>query len=238
MYAKGALQKLAAALSTAAFLSFLIFFQGVSPSIPVNNAGKYTPTIIVDAGHGGVDGGATSIYGDLEKDINLSIALNFKQLLEASGFKVIMIREGDYSIHDEDANSIRKKKMTDLNNRLKLVNSTDNAVLVSIHQNIYGVSKYSGAQVFYSPNNPLSKVMAEIFQAKIIEMIQPQNTRKTKQCTKDIFLLYNATPPAILVECGFLSNPEEAAKLKDPKYQKKFAFVLLCALLSYCEQAA
>lgn len=238
MSVKGKLQRIAAFVSTAAFFAFVLFFQGFSPSIPVNNAGKYTPTIIVDAGHGGVDGGATSIYGDLEKDINLSIATCFQQILTAYGFKVIMIRDGDYSIHDNDAKSIRKKKMTDLHNRLKLVNSAENAVLISIHQNIYGVSKYSGAQVFYSPNNPLSRIMAEIYQSKIVEMIQPKNTRSIKRCTKDIFVLYNATPPSILVECGFLSNPEDAANLKNPEYQKKFAFVLLCALLSFCEQAA
>ena len=221
-----------------AFLVFTLGFSSVKLAIPVNNVGVYTPVVIVDAGHGGVDDGATSRDGTIEKDINLSIALNFRDMLISTGFEVVMIREGDYSIHDDDANTIRKKKMTDLHNRLSIVNSTKDAVLISIHQNIFAISKYSGAQVFYSPNNPLSHIMADTFQSKIIELLQPSNNRVTKPCTSDIFLLYNATPPAILVECGFLSNQSDAALLRTPEYQQRFAFVLLCALLNYCEQTS
>ncbi len=196
------------------------------------NSADY-PSIIIDAGHGGFDGGAVA-NGIIEKDINLAISLNLRDMLTSSGFKVIMIREEDISVHDPAANTTRTKKNTDLNNRLKVINDNKDAIFVSIHQNMYTESKYSGAQVFYSPNNSSSKALAQILQDTIKGQLQNDNTRQIKQATDALYLLYNAQIPAVMVECGFLSNPEEAAKLKTSEYQQQMSFAIMSGILTYC----
>lgn len=122
-----------------------------------SGSGTYFPTIVLDAGHGGMDSGAVGIDNVLEKDINLSIALNLKDLFNISGFNVKMTREKDESIHNEDSGTIRSQKVSDLKNRLNIINFDPNNLLISVHQNKFEDSKYKGAQVFYSNNNPLSK---------------------------------------------------------------------------------
>ncbi len=191
------------------------------------------PPVIIDAGHGGFDGGAVA-NGITEKDINLAISLNLRDMLTSSGFTVIMIREEDISVHDPAANTIRTKKNTDLNNRLKVINENNNAIFVSIHQNMYTESQYSGAQVFYSPNNESSKALAQILQNTIVKQLQNDNTRQIKEATDSLFLLYNAEIPAVMVECGFLSNPEEAQKLNTDEYQQQMSFAIMCGILEYC----
>ena len=154
---------------------------------PASNA-SYYPVVIIDAGHGGVDGGAVASDGTLEKDINLDIALRLNDILSEKGFETILTRDGDYSIHDDSADTVRKKKTSDLHNRLKIADNAENAVFVSIHQNYYTESKYNGAQVFYSPNDEQSRVLAGCIQQSIVADIQPENTRQIKQLFPRLWL--------------------------------------------------
>lgn len=192
-------------------------------------------TIILDAGHGGEDGGAVSSDGVVEKDINLSIALKLRDILEASGYNVIMTREKDIAIYDDDAESLREKKRSDLHNRLDIIekNSGENTVFVSIHQNKFPDAKYHGTQVFYSKHDPKSMDLAGAVRKSVTQFLQPDNTREIKEANKKIYLLNNAQIPAIVVECGFLSNPEECEKLSDKNYQSEMAFSVYCGLIDY-----
>lgn len=188
--------------------------------------------VVVDAGHGGEDSGAVANL-ILEKDINLQIALKLRDMLRASGIEVKMIRESDISIYDTASGTIRERKVSDLKNRVEIVNSNKNHILVSIHQNKFEQSKYSGAQMFYSTNNNKSQVLAESIRKSITGLIQPDNKRELKKGGSDIYLLNNAEVPAVIVECGFISNEEEAKNLSDEEYQKKMAFAIYCGILEY-----
>ena len=190
-------------------------------------------TVIIDAGHGGVDGGAVASDGTLEKDINLSVALKLERIMNLFGYNTLMVRTTDTLISDKDASTIRQKKSTDLHNRAKLLQDYDNAVLISIHQNKYTSSKYSGTQVFYSPNNESSKLLAQSVQDSVVNGLQPQNNHEIKQSGSEIFLLYTAQKPAIMVECGFLSNTDELTKLKDEKYQTSIATAIFLGINQY-----
>lgn len=198
-----------------------------------SNSGAYFPTVIVDAGHGGIDSGAVGIDNVLEKDINLNIALKLKDLLEASGFNIKMTREHDESIHNEKSNTIRSQKISDLKNRLYLINSDQNNLLISIHQNKFDDSKYKGAQVFYSNNNPQSKELAQSMRSSFAGLLQKDNSREIKPSPKGVFLLNKATVPAVIIECGFLSNGEDVKNLSDGEYQSKVAFTIFCGFLEY-----
>ena len=196
----------------------------------VNNR---TYTIILDAGHGGEDGGAVGADGTMEKDINLSIAKKLQQLLLVSGFNVRMIRDSDVSIYSDGMETIKEKKVSDLKNRLNIANESENNILISIHQNKFPQSQYNGTQVFYSENNPGSKELAENIRESVIGFLQPENKRETKPATKDIYILYNCKNVAVMVECGFLSNDAELQKLKDETYQDEMAFSIYCGFLEY-----
>lgn len=188
--------------------------------------------VVVDAGHGGEDSGAVANL-ILEKDINLQIALKLRDMLKASGIEVKMIRESDISIYDTASGTIRERKVSDLKNRVEIVNSNKNHILVSIHQNKFEQTQYSGAQMFYSTNNSKSQLLAESIRKSITGLIQPDNKRELKEGGSDIYLLNNATVPAVIVECGFISNEEEAKNLSDEEYQKKMAFAIYCGILEY-----
>lgn len=190
-------------------------------------------TVIIDAGHGGPDGGTSADDGTLEKEINLQIALKLDEILRSMGIKTVMVRTEDISIHDGTAKTIRQKKVSDIKNRLKIINETENSIFVSIHQNHFSDSKYSGTQVFYSKNNPLSNKLAESIRLPIISYLQTDNTRETKQSGTEIYLLYHAKSPAVMVECGFLSNQNETNNLKDEKYQQKIAFLISLGIVDY-----
>jgi N-acetylmuramoyl-L-alanine amidase len=206
----------------------------------INNTGTtkkdYDYTVIIDPGHGGVDGGAVGVSGVIEKGINLAISLKLRTFFEQVGFKVIMTREDDRSIHDEDSNSIRNKKKSDLYNRLDIIKSNPRAIFLSIHQNIFQDGKYSGTQLFYSKNNDASELLAKTLQNNIKTMLQPQNNREIKQGEKNLFLLYYANSPCVLVECGFLSNATEAAALQSNEYQNKMAFSIFCGTLLFYDK--
>ena len=192
------------------------------------------PIVIIDAGHGGFDGGAVAEDGTVEKDINLSIALYLQEYLSIFDIKTIMIRNTDCSIENEGYNTIRQKKSSDLHNRMKIMEETENAIFVSIHQNKFPVEKYSGTQVFYSPKTKdESVVLAQSIQDCIVNTLQKDNKRQIKECGTSVFLMYNAVKPAVLVECGFLSNYEETQKLKSSEYQKKIAFCIAMGIQNY-----
>ncbi len=190
-------------------------------------------TVIIDAGHGGPDGGTSADDGTLEKDINLQIAHKINEILMSMGVETVMIRTEDISVHDNYAETIREKKISDIRNRLSILNNTDNAVFVSIHQNHFSQEKYSGTQVFYSKNNPDSQVLADYIRHSVITGLQPENSREIKQSGQNIYLLYHAENPAVMVECGFLSNSEETQKLKDEKYQRKLALFIALGIMDF-----
>lgn len=207
----------------------------VSKMMAVNATSSQTinTTVIIDAGHGGPDGGTSADDGTLEKNINLQIALKLENILKSMGINTVMTRTEDISIHDESANTIRKKKISDLKNRLSIINNTDDSVFVSVHQNHFSESIYYGTQIFYSKNNPESSVLANSIRQSVISVLQKDNTREIKQSGTDIFLLHHAETPAVMVECGFLSNAEETAKLKDENYQRKLAFMIAIGICDY-----
>ncbi len=188
------------------------------------------PTIILDAGHGGFDGGAVAADGTVEKDINLKISSTLKGLLKQSGYNVIMTRESDVSTDDVESDTIAVRKKSDLENRLRLMKDYPDAIFVSIHLNKFTTSAANGSQVFYSAKNESSKLLGDSIQKSVVKLLQPENTRVNKQATSSTYILYNATIPAVLVECGFLSNTAELKRLKDPDYQKKMAFSIFCGI--------
>ncbi len=192
-------------------------------------------TIILDAGHGGEDGGAIGVDGIIEKDINLSITLKVRDYLEVSGYNVIMTRETDTAIYDDTAEGLRNKKRSDLHNRAKMINdnSGEGNIFVSIHQNKFPDSKYFGTQIFYSKNDSKSQALASGIKDSVVGLIQPDNTREIKPADKRIFLLNKAEIPAVVVECGFLSNKEEASKLINDDYQSQMAFCIYCGIVNY-----
>lgn len=201
-----------------------------------NNLNAKNPTIIIDAGHGGFDGGTSTDDGISEKGINLNISLYLKEYLDFLGFNVVMTRETDTSTESEGLTTIRSRKSSDLHNRMSLMEKTDNAIFVSIHQNHFSSSKYKGAQVFYSSNfSEQSSLLAENIQDSIVYYLQKDNTRQIKPCGTSVYLIYKAVKPAVLVECGFLSNPEDAENLQDEIYQRKMALCIALGILNYCE---
>ena len=189
-------------------------------------ADSAAPVIYLDPGHGGEDGGTQSQDGLLEKDVNLSIALTLRDLPEAAGYRVKMTREEDVSIGDNTLATVRERKVSDIHSRLSLVEEERSCVLISIHQNYFEQSRYSGAQMFYSPNNEESGALAESIRQSVVSLLQPENTRQNKEATDSIYLLWNTQAPAVLVECGFLSNAEEAALLGQEAYRAQMAFCI------------
>lgn len=188
-------------------------------SEPVQNR----TVIIIDAGHGGIDGGATSCTGIPESHINLQISLRLNDLVQLLGFETKMIRKTDTSVYTE-GNTIAAQKVSDLKQRVKLINETKNAVLVSVHQNTFLDSRYSGAQVFYA-NDDTSRELAKVMQADLISNLNPGSKRQCKS-SDGIYLMQNIQRPGVLIECGFLSNPEEEANLLTAEYQKQIASVV------------
>lgn len=187
-------------------------------------------TIVIDAGHGGIDGGATSCTGVLESQLNLEIAVRLDTLMHLLGYRTKMIRTDDVSIYTT-GNTIAAQKVSDLKERVRIVNEMDNCILVSIHQNTYPDSRYSGAQVFYGPCGN-SKLLADELQKSLIQYVNPGSNRRTKKAD-GIYLMQHINQVGILVECGFLSNPEEEAKLRNPEYQKQLGCVIAASLCRF-----
>ena len=190
----------------------------------------------IHAPHGGIDGGCSSANGDVEKNINLAILLELRDLLKMSGYQVLTTRDTDKSIHDDGTEGIANQKISDMNNRLELFNSVQGAICLSIHQNQFTDSRYHGAQMFYSGTNPHNADLAQTLQNQFVAFLQPDNTREIKLCGKELFLCYYSKNPTVMSECGFLSNPDEAALLISEDYQKKVAFTLYAGLIRYCAE--
>ena len=190
-----------------------------------------TGPLVLDAGHGGEDGGAVSITGAPESKINLAIVLKLRDVLGLYGVDPIVLREEDISLHDGDANTLREKKRSDLKNRVALVEEVEGGTLLSIHQNTYPGSRYHGTHVFYAPTEGSQK-LAEHFQNSIKIALQPDNERAVKQIPDTVYIMNHVTCPAILIECGFLTNPGEEALLRDEDYQRKLSAVIAAAWMT------
>ena len=184
---------------------------------------KETPCVIVDAGHGGVDGGATSCTGVLESAINLEIAIKVNDLLNFLGVRTKMIRATDCSVYTS-GKTIAAKKVSDLKERVRIVDSIPNGLLISIHQNYFQQSQYSGAQVFYNAGQG-SMALAQEMQGRFKITLNPNSKRQAKRAS-GVYLMEHIQNPGILVECGFLSNPQEESLLQNKVYQQNLACVI------------
>lgn len=191
--------------------------------------------IIIDPGHGGIDGGmvgtATGVY---ESKVNLDISLKLRTYLEESGSLVLMTRDEDVGLYTDNG-TIRKKKNEDLRNRKKLFDESNADLVISIHSNSFQQSKYHGAQSFYNPNCEDSKQIAELIQEELIRVLDNTNTRKAKS-KNDVYILKNIKVPTVIVECGFLSNPREERLLQDPDYQEKIAWSIYVGIIKYFDE--
>ncbi len=190
------------------------------------------PVVVIDPGHGGEDGGAVADDGVCEKDLNLALARTVAALLRAAGFDARMTRTDDrllYDLYGERDVSGRKKTL-DLYNRLRFADEADAALLVSIHMNRFPQPQVRGLQVYYGPAAPESRAVAERIQNCARTYLEPQNRREIKEASSSIYLLYRAARPAVLVECGFLSNPEDLAALEDPARRCAIALVIASAI--------
>ena len=211
----------------------LIVTIGGSRAVTVlseNSAVSNRKTVVVDAGHGGVDGGATSCTGVLESQFNLEIAQKLNDLLNLLGLNTVMVRNTDCSVYTE-GQTIAQKKVSDLKERVRIVNSTENCILISIHQNLFSDSKYSGAQVFYAPTEG-SRILAKEIQASFIKAINPGSHRQEKKADS-IYLMQHINCPGVLIECGFLSNPQEEYLLRTKEYQQKICCIIACTVSNY-----
>ena len=222
-------------------LTFILIF-GLAAVIDRSVTAEYVSSsvqqrrcIIIDPGHGGIDGGAISCTGQLESNINLALSLRLNDLIHLLGYDTVMIRKTDISVYTE-GESIAQKKVSDLKNRVRIANEVHNGILISIHQNNFAQSQYSGAQVFYT-NTPGSDLLAKQLQSRIVQTINPGSNRKAKKST-GVYLMEHINCTGVLIECGFLSNPKEELLLQDPEYQENFASVIACELSTYLDQCA
>ena len=184
---------------------------------------------IIDAGHGGVDGGALGYDGTRESDLNLKTAVIVRDILTVLGHTTVMTRDSDTMLSDGGEGT---NKMRDLRCRLKICTDNADGVFISIHMNKFPDSKYSGLQVWYSPNDKSSGELASSIQSRARKILDPTNDRETKEATSAIYLLYHSKIPSVLVECGFLSNKDELAKLKTHEYRQKLGAVIVIGVLA------
>ena len=191
--------------------------------------------IIIDAGHGGEDPGAIGINGTYEKDINLAISMTLGEELKSRGYTVVYTRTEDKMLYLPEENIKGMRKISDLKNRCKITAEYENCIVISIHMNSYGASQYSGLQVYYSDENEESRVLASKIQNSVKKELQPNNNRNIKS-GKSLYLLENSSGTAVLIECGFLSNEKECARLSEKEYQKQLSFSIICGIIEYINQ--
>lgn len=204
--------------------------------VPAGGDDAATPIIVIDPGHGGEDGGCSADDGTLEKELNLYISENVSEFLNAAGYPTVMTRTSDTLLYDMygDLNDYTgKKKVFDLRNRLRFFEESGAEILVSIHMNKFPDKKYSGLQVYYSKGSKDSVSLADQIQTYTEKYLQPDNDRLTKAATSKIYLLNRAERPAVLVECGFLSNDEECSRLCDEEYRKKLSLCIASAIIDF-----
>ena len=215
-----------------AFLLATVLGNRTVTAIAENQPLRKQHVIVIDAGHGGVDGGATSCTGKLESCFNLEISLRLRDLLHFLGYETKMIRTEDVSIYTK-GETIAQKKISDLKERLRICAETDGAILLSIHQNFFEDNRYSGAQVFY-PCSAGSEELAKLLQKNFVSTLNPGSKRNAKKA-QGIYLMDHITCPGILIECGFLSNPQEEARLRSDEYQKAVCCVIACTVAEFIE---
>ena len=224
-------------LATLLFCGIEVFFNN-RKNTDADALSEKTITVILDPGHGGEDGGAVGAGDVYEKDLNLAIAKEVESYLKMNGISVICTRNEDILLYDRNVDYKGRKKMLDLAARLKISRETENSVFVSIHMNAFPQTQYSGLQVYYSPNDDTSADLAALIQNNTKSLLQPTNTRKIKPASSNIYLLDRITTPAVLVECGFLSNAEECALLSDAEYRQKLSLILANAIAQFVENAS
>ena len=206
-------------------------------ALPVSAPAPSKPTIVLDAGHGGLDSGAVGKNGVLEKDVNLAVVLDLRDMLEMSGFEVVLTRDEDVSIYDPGIEGIRNQKLNDMDNRLKIIQKYPDSVFLCIHQNNFTDPQYFGGQMFYNNNNPSNRTLAQIMQRRFADL-QPGNDREIKLSGNELFLLKSNENPSLMIECGFLSNPDEEQLLSTKEYQQKVAFTIYGGLLEYFDEVS
>jgi len=219
-------------VAAAAFVLWL-FGETVETSLPAPED-LYGVTLILDAGHGGADGGAVAADGTEEADINLEITMCMRDILGLYGIVPVVTRDAAELPYPNDADTLREKKVWDQKRRLDVVNGTENAVLISIHQNQYASASAKGAQVLWSPTKG-SQSLAVWQQTLLVSQLDPDNRRCAQKIQGEIWLMNRVKCPAVLVECGFLSNPDELAQLKDDMYQRKLSALLVSGYLTWSE---
>lgn len=198
-----------------------------SPALPASSAVWENKVIVLDAGHGGFDGGAVGISGAVEKEINLEITLKLKALLEKTGAKVVVTRQDDTALAETKKEDMRKRK--------EIKESSGADIFVSIHMNKFSQEKYSGAQVFYA-NDEKSQKLGEHIQSAMVNLLNPENNRKAKATDGNVYILKESGVPSVIVECGFLSNAEEEGLLKQKDYQQKVAWSIYSGVLKYFDE--
>lgn len=222
-----------------ALIFTLTFLFSLCLSQTVHKTEKISGTVIndkvnlvIDAGHGGEDCGTIGTDGALEKDINLAIALNLHDFARVCGYSANLTRNGDYLVYSEDDDRSR----SDLYNRFDYINSFDNPVLISIHQNHFDDEREWGMQVWYSPNDDVSKILADEILNYTKHNIQPENKRENKKSDSSYYIIHKAKVPSVMVECGFMSNKAENEKLKNEIYQKDIAFSVFAGFNEYIDK--
>lgn len=204
---------------------------GVNIAMPyekstINTKNSDDITVVIDSGHGGEDGGAVGENGVVESELNLKFAKKLKLIFNLNGYNTVMTRENEDDLADKNLSTVAERKKSDMYKRLDIYNSSVHNVAISIHQNIFPATSCTGSQVFYATKIPTGKTLADNITESITANLQQQSTRESKPTTGSIFLLDNATVPAVLVECGFLSNTEEVKNLCDVNYQRKLVFCI------------
>ena len=192
--------------------------------------------VILDAGHGGEDGGASGKNGILEKDLNLSICTKIGERLKQAGVVVLYTRTEDTLLYDKNVDYTNRKKALDLAARVNFAQNTPNCIFISIHMNSFSETRYKGLQTYYSKNNPLSHSLALQIQTAVKSNIQPENNRKIVKASGNIFVLDRLECPAVLIECGFLSNAEEARLLSTEIYQNQLSEIIAEEIKKYVEK--
>ena len=218
-----------------AVMSVVSIYDNFS-AVSVSAVPGHNKVIVIDAGHGSPDGGAVGTNGTIEKDINLKIATKLQSLLERSGAKVIVTRSDDNAIADGNPKSVRDIKKADMKMRKNFRDQYGADMFVSIHMNKFESPKPHGAQVFYSSTPEEAEYLGECIQQKLKELCDPSNERVHKKADKSIYILKESTIPAVIVECGFLSNSEEEKKLNTDKYQSQIAWGIYSGIQKYYEK--
>lgn len=229
-----------AALFTLSFLWICVIIHCVflsdtdTQSVSADSS-EASPVLILDPGHGGADGGAVAPDGTVESELNLAVALRVRDLCAFLGVDTVMTRESEVLSYPPEAKTIAAMKKWDTRRRVEIAESMDSPIFLSIHQNIYPSAGPHGSQVLYAQNEP-SRALAELLQNELTAALLPENRRVPVPAGKDIYILSHVRCTAVLVECGFLSNPQELSLLQSAEHQKKIASVLTACYLQFTEK--